>query len=176
MSGRKPKQESRAAEFRQRLATWKQTPVPLRPSLRALARQLHTSHQLLEHYLAGLEKWQQMERCRKAEKESEEIRACAKTEGRPMTQWEEERVDANTRVQWRAALISGALDLIEKMKCEAKRGPLHWTQIKLLKVFASKGFTGAQELLQKCSQSSVKDQKNNLPVISPAAAKSFRTA
>ena len=47
MTGRKPKQESRSAEFRQILMAWKQTPEALRPSLRELARELGTSHQLL---------------------------------------------------------------------------------------------------------------------------------
>jgi hypothetical protein len=56
MSGRKTEQESRATEFRQRLMAWKQTPESQRPSLRALARELGTSHQLLKHYLDGLEK------------------------------------------------------------------------------------------------------------------------
>jgi hypothetical protein len=38
VSGRKPKQDSRSAEFRGRLIAWKQTPESSRPSLRALAR------------------------------------------------------------------------------------------------------------------------------------------
>jgi hypothetical protein len=61
MQGRKIKQESRADEFRHRLLAWKQIPEPLRPSLREFARELGTSHQLLEHYLGGLEKWQHKE-------------------------------------------------------------------------------------------------------------------
>lgn len=51
MRGRKPKWESRALEFYGRLARWKQSPESSRPSLRALARELGTSHQLLSHYL-----------------------------------------------------------------------------------------------------------------------------
>ena len=54
MSGRKPKTESRADEFRQRLVIWKHTPEFSRPSLRELARQLGTSHQMLNHLLKGL--------------------------------------------------------------------------------------------------------------------------
>jgi hypothetical protein len=57
MRGRKTKLESRSAEFRQRLIEWKQTPAAFRPSLRALARELGTSHQLLSHFLSGLEEW-----------------------------------------------------------------------------------------------------------------------
>jgi len=55
MSGRKPKTESRAAEFRQRLVIWQQTPEATRPSLRSLAKELRTSHALLQHYLQSLE-------------------------------------------------------------------------------------------------------------------------
>jgi hypothetical protein len=55
--GRKPKRKSREAEFRQRLIEWKRTPAAFRPSLRALARELATSHQLLTHFLSGIEEW-----------------------------------------------------------------------------------------------------------------------
>jgi|SRR5579863_968498 len=44
--GRKPAYESRAAEFRQRLMVWKGTAESSRPSLRALAVELGTSHQI----------------------------------------------------------------------------------------------------------------------------------
>jgi transcriptional regulator with XRE-family HTH domain len=57
MRGRRPKQESRAEEFRQQLIDWRRAPEFSRPSLRALARELGTSHQLLGHYLSGLEAW-----------------------------------------------------------------------------------------------------------------------
>src|SRR5258705_9521070 len=78
MRGRKPKHESRAEEFRQRLIAWKQEPVRSRPSLRALAAELGTSHQLLKQYLDGLEKW-------KRDKDLERIRANAKAKGVPLT-------------------------------------------------------------------------------------------
>jgi len=82
--GRKPKQESRAEEFRQRLMAWNQMPVRSRPSLRALARELGTSHQLLKQYLDGLEKW-------KRDKDLERIRANAKAKGVRLTpEYEEE--------------------------------------------------------------------------------------
>ena len=228
MRGRKPKQESRSAEFRQRLIAWKQTPESLRPSLRALARDLGTSHQLLTFYLKRLEKWQAKEYFRQAT----EIRARAHAQGRPMTQWEEQQAHAFTRAGIRAMLLPALLDTLERLKQEAKRGPLHPAQIKMAKLFARNGYPGAQELLQKClrvgvkkrkrfaeivketprqegetyiawvrriwdqcskydtkcptviteellqkcSRGSVKNQKNNLPAISHGAAKSFRTA
>jgi hypothetical protein len=174
VSGRKPKQESRSAEFRQRLIQWKQTPVPFRPSLRALARKLGTSHQLLAHYLVGLSKWQYEERYRKAKKESDEICARAKAENRNLTFWEEQQVRACDRALIQALVAPSLLDTFESIKREAKRGPLNRHQIKMIKLFARNGFPGAQELLQKCSQCTVKDRKNNLPAVSAGAAKSFR--
>src|SRR5882762_5596727 len=78
MRGRKPKQESRAEEFRQRLIVWKQEPVRSRPSLRALAAELRTSHQLLKQYLDGLEKW-------KRDKDLARLRANAKAKGLVVT-------------------------------------------------------------------------------------------
>lgn len=56
--GPKPAGESRAAEIRARLMAWKQTPEQERISLRALAAELGTSHQLLSFYLRGWDKWQ----------------------------------------------------------------------------------------------------------------------
>ena len=56
---------------------WKQTPKSMRPSLRALAREIGTSHQLPEHYLKGLEEWQYKERFRQAKKALEGILARA---------------------------------------------------------------------------------------------------
>jgi hypothetical protein len=56
--GRKPARESRAPEIRARLTEWKQTPKSFRSSLRTLAAEMGTSHQLLSFYLQRLEKWQ----------------------------------------------------------------------------------------------------------------------
>jgi len=78
MRGRKPKQQSREAEFREKLIAWKQIPAAFRPSLRALARELGTSHQLLSHYLSTLDEWQR-------EKELESFRAKAKAKNIPVT-------------------------------------------------------------------------------------------
>src|ERR1700693_33694 len=83
--GRKPKTKSRASEIRQRLLAWKQSPESLRPSLRALALELGTSHQLLKHYSDGLEKWQAKEYWRRAK----EIRAQASSDGRLMSPWKD---------------------------------------------------------------------------------------
>ena len=90
---RKRKGESRAEELRQRLIVWQQTSESMRPPLRALARELGTSHALLQHYLINLGKWQAEEdwRCVK------EIRARASADGRPLTPWEEQQTRALDR-------------------------------------------------------------------------------
>ena len=84
MRGRKPKQESRSAEFRRRLIVWKETPVASRPPLRALARAHGTSHQLLSYYLSGLEEWRR-------EKDLERLRTQAKAKNVTLTPAVEER-------------------------------------------------------------------------------------
>jgi hypothetical protein len=54
------------AEIREKLAAWKATPEAARPSLRILARETGTSHQLLSHYLQHWEKWHEKEWRRRA--------------------------------------------------------------------------------------------------------------
>ena len=147
-TGRKPNQESRSAEFRQRLIAWMQTPDSLRPSLRALARELGTSHQLLNFYLKGLDKWQSKQYFHQAH----EIQDRAIAEGRLMTDWEEERVLISIRAGARYMATSALLKLLEGIKVEAAHGPLRRHQTKMLKVLARNGFTDAQALLKKYSQ------------------------
>lgn len=50
-AGRKPREESRAQELRDRLKLWLAMPRWRRPSLRSLAAEMQTSHQLLGHHL-----------------------------------------------------------------------------------------------------------------------------
>jgi len=157
--GRSPKQESRAAEFRRKLLEWKQTPGSSRPSLRALARELGTSHQLLKHYLDGFEKWRCKERYRKATEESDQILARAIVEDRPMTQWEEERHHACALAAMRAKAGAILLDNLANLKQEATRGPLHPAEFKIVNILANQGFPGAQELLQKCLRDGLKKRK-----------------
>lgn len=83
--GRRPASESKAALIRATLWTWRQTPREQRVSLRALAVELGTSHQLLSFYLRDLDRWQMREH-RRAEKQ---ILACAKAEHRELTPREE---------------------------------------------------------------------------------------
>jgi hypothetical protein len=157
--GRKPNRESRSAEFRRRLIAWKQIPESHRPSLRALACELGTSHQLLSHLLGGLEKWQEEERYREAKNRCKEIRSRAEAEKRALSQAEKEQFRASDRASARALLGSILLNQIEKIKREATRGPLNRLQFKMVKIFAKQGFPGAEELLLKCLRDGLKKTK-----------------
>ena len=159
MKGRKKKQESRAAEFRERLMVWTRTPESLRPSLRELARELGTSHQLLQHYLNGLEEWECRERYQRAKEKAlekaAEIRARVEAEGREMTM----------REAINAIVTPGLHDQIERIRQDAKRGPLHPAQFKILKLWAKQGFPGAQEVLQKCASAGLKKRKHFAAIV-----------
>ncbi len=147
--GRKPASESRAAEIRQRLAEWKQTPEPQRVSLRVLARELGTSHQLLSHYLQRWEKWQAKEYWRQAN----EIRTRAEAEHRSMTAWEEQQAYAcdYAAMQWtlRSALREGLRRLLRRLERDASAGRLTTGQVKLLRLLASRGYRKAGKILEK---------------------------
>lgn len=163
MRGRKPKRESRAAEIRQRLVIWKQMPESMRPSLRALARELCVSHELLRYYLDGLQRWVQEERYREAKRKIEEIRARANAENRPMTQWEEEQADRWHRTELRSMIAGGLFKQIEKIRKDASRlGYLDQWQVKTLKMFVPHGFPGAQDLLQRYPHRRVRPQEGSL--------------
>lgn len=160
MRGRRPRQESRETEIRARLAEWKGTPEFARPSLRALARKLGTSHQLLRHYLKRWDQWQGQEYLRQAR----EIRACAKAENRSLTPWEEQQAHACDRAGVSAFVHSLLLDDIKRMKQDSVRRPLVWQEIKALKIFAPH-FPEAQELLGKCSQEGPKERKRFTEIV-----------
>jgi hypothetical protein len=159
MKGRKKKEESRAQEIRARLLVWKQSPESLRPSLRALARELGTSHQLIQHYLDGLEEWECRDRYEKAkeraERKAEEIRAGVEAEGRAMTV--HEAIDV--------IVTPGLHERIERIRQEARRGPLHPGQFKILKLWAEHGFPGAEEVLQKCASAGPKKRNRFAAIV-----------
>jgi len=131
-----------------------------RPSLRALARELGTSHQLLSFYLKNLHKWQRKEYWRQAK----EIRARANAEDRALTEQEEQQVHAFTRAAMRATVGPMLLDTIERIKLETERRPLCRQEIKILKIL-SRQFPEAQEALQKCSPGRVKKRKRFAEIV-----------
>lgn len=120
MRGRKPKWESRGLEFYGRLATWRQTPESVRPSLRALARQLGTSHQLLSHYLRSWAKWQAKEYRRQAE----EIRSNAEVERRSLTAWEEQQAEVYDQAAFQCMIESALEKAVKQFERDANAGTL----------------------------------------------------
>lgn len=167
--GRKPKQESRSVEFRQRLIVWKLTPESLRPTLRKLARELNTSHQLLAHYLDDLEVWQAKENYRKSKDSIKAIRTRAEIEKRPLTPWEEQQMRANDRASFGFLLDSVVLGAFRKLQGElrqdvrAGRPPAAHTG-KLLRIFTTSWNQQAQASLGSISMKPRKTE-NNLPLM-----------
>jgi hypothetical protein len=160
MRGRKPATESRGSEIRARLAEWMRKPEFSRPSLRALACELGTSHQLLGFYLKNLHKWQSKEYWRQAK----EIRAQANAESRALTQQEEQQFYAYNRAAMRVTVRPMLLETIKRMNQDSERRPLCRQEIKALKVLARQ-FPEAQEVLQKCSRKAVMKRKRFAEIV-----------
>jgi hypothetical protein len=142
--GRKPACESNAAAIRIRLVSWSQAPKAQRPSLRALAKELGTTHQLLSFHLKGLSKWQQQEYHRKAQ----EIR----DKGLGMTYADEQQMIAYERAAL-SCMLSRALDgFVERLAAEAKVEGWTKKRIKLVEIAARKGVPAAQKLLASLTE------------------------
>jgi hypothetical protein len=144
MRGRKSKQESRAEELRGKLAVWNQTTESARPSLRRLARELGTSHQLLSHLLERSEKWQSNEYSRQAE----EIRARAVAENRALKASEEQQINycVQQASAWRFAAFLNAE--YRKLRRQARRDQLSADSVKMLTYCARRGDQQALEILE----------------------------
>jgi hypothetical protein len=158
--GRKPKAQSRGTEICVKLAEWKRVPESSRPSLRALAYALGTSHQLLGFYLKNLHKWQSKEYWRQAM----EIRARANAGDRPLTYQEEQQVCAYNRAAMRVTVEPMLLETIERMKQDSERRPLCRQEIKILKTLARQ-FPEAHELLQNRSPHGPKKRKRFVEIV-----------
>jgi hypothetical protein len=139
--GRKRITESRAAEIRTRLVEWKQIPAPIRISLRALAAEMGTSHQLLSFYLRRWDKWQAKEYQRNAN----DICARAEAEKRTMTGEEQAQVVAYTRAALQSMINFVVPDMLTALRKEGKRGKLSRQQLRLAKSLASRGYVGRFE-------------------------------
>jgi hypothetical protein len=143
--GRRPAIESRADEIRTKLVAWKQIPEQGRPSLRALAREIGTSHQLLTFFLRRLDKWQAKEYRRKAN----DICDRANAEGRPMTPEEQAQMTAYVRADLQSMISSVLAELLRRLQMDAKSGRLSKGQIRMVRLCAQRGYPIAQEILQK---------------------------
>ncbi len=150
--GRKPASESRAAEFRERLTAWKRTPGSLRPSLRAVARELGTSHQLLSHYLNTFDKWEY-------KRLALQIRARAWAEDRDLTPSEEAEARAYDRAAFQAILTSAVDSGLNEMLKRVMAGvALSKQEIRIVNLLARKGFSMAHKIIQVCSQKQCEKQ------------------
>jgi hypothetical protein len=171
--GRKPASESRAAEFRDRLAVFKRTPEGSRLSLRAVARELGTSHQLLSHYLQGWGKWEGREYKRLAL----QIRAHARAERRDVTPSEEAQARTYDKAAFQAFVTSAVDSELSKMLKQVRAGVvLSKHEIRFVNLLARKGFPMAHKITRALSQeNNAKERLNNLPGAPPAVAKSFKS-
>jgi AraC-like DNA-binding protein len=137
---RRPSSQSRAAEFREKLAAWRRMPEFSRPPLRAVARELGTSHQLLSHYLKTWDRWQEKEYRRKAN----DICALADAENRAMTHQEQAQVVAYGRASLNCLLDSVLNDVVPRwlneLRQQARRGRLSRPQLRMAKLLARRGY------------------------------------
>jgi hypothetical protein len=116
--------------------SWKQTPEASRSSLRALAAEIGTSHQLLSFYLGRWDKWQQKEYRRKAN----DIRARADADNRTLTQQEQAQVVAHERAAFQSIIDTVLRDTLTALRKEAKCGKLSRQQLRMVKFLARRGY------------------------------------
>ncbi|HXP79058.1 MAG TPA: hypothetical protein VN976_04070 [Verrucomicrobiae bacterium] len=169
--GRKRISESRAAEIRARLVDWKQTPESARISLRALAAEISTSHQLLSFYLKRLDEWQGNEQQKEYWRQAKAIRGRADAENRSMSESEMERELAYMQAAGRCMLSSLRDRLFRGFEADAKRGQLH---PKIADYLARQLNDPKAQKILRLSKMPAKS-KNNLPLVSLCARKSFRS-
>jgi hypothetical protein len=149
--GRKPADESRAAAIRTRLVSWSQAPEGQRPSLRVLAKELGTTHQMLGFYLKGLDEWESRRQQAEYHRKAQEIRS----KGLGMTYADEQQMIAYERAAL-ICMVNRALDsALERLTEEAKAEGWTRKRIEFVKLAARKGHPAAQKLLQNL--------RNNLP-------------
>jgi hypothetical protein len=160
--GRRSADESVAKAIRTRLASWLLEPEDQRPSLRELAVELGTSHQLLSFYLKGLNDWQRKDCKRRAQA----IRNLADAENRFTTPWEESQIRALEHASSCCMIDSILQPILDRWEAHAKARTLSKQELKCITLFAQRGVPIAQEILKR--------HRNNLPVVeSNGVAKPF---
>lgn len=170
-TGRRPRRESRAEEFRQRLIAWKRTPKPSRLSLRAVASELGTSHQLLSHYLKAWDKWEWRDYRRRAA----EIHDGAHSENRSLSAYEASQAGAYQREATQSLFRSVVQTGLQQMLVRQKAGSrLSKAENRFVNVAARKGFATANEILKRNAET-IGKSKNNLPAVRFVTANSFRS-
>jgi hypothetical protein len=138
--GRKPADESRTEAIRTRLVSWSQVPEGQRPSLRVLAKELGTSHQLLSFYLKGLNRWRRKEYLRKAQ----EIR----DKGLGMTWTDEQQALAYKRAAFQLMLDDALEPTFQRLEDGAKAGNLKPQELKMVSLAARHGMPRALKIKQ----------------------------
>ena len=154
-----------AGEIRTKLLAWKQTPEPQRVSLRALATQIGTSHQLFSFHLRRLDKWQMEE----YQKKAREIRDRAIAENRHLTQEEQMRCDSYSRTSLDSMIDSAICEMLSELRKRIKHGTLSGQFARVASLLGRKGYREAQEILD------LHFAKNNLPRSMTRRAKPFKT-
>lgn len=149
--GRKPIGESQASAIRTRLVSWRQMPETSRISLRALASELGTSHQLLTFYLKGLDKWQTAEYQRRAKA----IRDRARAEDRYMTPRERSQEISLGRSALVCMMDEILAPTLKQLEVDAKAGALPKQALKMVVFLARRGVPIAKKILE--------ERQTNLP-------------
>ena len=143
--GRKPADESRAGAIRTRLVWWRQIPEEQRPSLRELAEELGTTHQMLSFYLKGLEEWQRQEPLRKMK----EISSRAGAENRLMSPAEQGQMAIYGRLAL-GAMVDSALDgMLEQIEADLRTGKLNRHQVQIVNRMVRRGIPRAEAIRKR---------------------------
>jgi hypothetical protein len=143
---RKPKELSRANEFRQALVEWRRAPQGIRPSLRDLAKQLGTSHQLLSHLLTGLDLWLAHQTYNAAA----QIKTRARHENRLLTQdeiWTSENLERTAVRLHIGSLITDSLREVRKKADDGEA--LDYVDVEKIRMSARQRHPIAVELLAR---------------------------
>ena len=167
--GRKPASQSSAVEIRTKLLAWKQTPELQRTSLRALAIEIGTSHQLLSFYL----RWWDKRQAKEYRRQAKEIRSRTGAETHPSIVSEMQRqAQALEKAAFQSMIGSVLDDTLRQLKRKSRGDQLSRDEVRMLRLLASRGFWEAREVLDRIGQD--RKSKNNLPLSQAGAAKSFR--
>jgi hypothetical protein len=166
-AGRKRLCESRAFEIRSKLQEWRLTPAAEKTSLRALAIEMGTSHQLLAFYLRRQGLWESEQYGGMVQ----QICDRASAERRQISNDERARIYTYTRAATSSLADFAVADNLRKLRAVSREGrPLHRVHVRMAKLLVRTGCEEALDILKLDLE-----RKNNLPPGPGRAAKSFKT-
>lgn len=138
-----------------------------RASLRALAAELSTSHQLLAFYLRRQGKWES----RQYRKMAQQICDWARAENRQITNDEQARINAYSRAAMFSLADFAVAEMLRKVRQVSREGrPLRRMYVRMAKLLVRAGCAEALDILKLDLE-----RKNNLPPGGTRGAKSFKT-